>query len=589
MPRMHRTATLSRRLILMLPAALPMGCAGPLDRTAEEQFREELIAAQRQQLAARSAGTVEIVRTPSEVEQQLEEEGRIEVLDAMSGPQAYDQLTPEVIGPDLLGEEGAEIVRISLPEAIQQAVEHNLPLAVARLGPAIAETQVEAAEAAFDWLFFTDAEWSKLDTPQPAGSITGLSGDQRDERWSVTPGLSKPLYSGGRFDIQTSLSRIEEDPSFFITPSYYDADVLVSLTQPLLRGLGSDVNRAEIYLAENARRAEVENLKQTLLDLAFSVEQAYWDLVLAQQRVMIQSRLLERTIEDRNRLLPRIEFDVSPVRITEANSFVELRRADVIRAQAALRQASDALKRLINAPGMPLTDETLLIATDTPAETPISFNLSEAVTTAIRTRPELERALLDISDAAIRLRVADNALLPILDVRAAVGVNGIDSDNAGGAYDSLGQLEYIDYILSGRFEYPLGNRAAESLQTARRLEQQQAALNYRNLVQARVLEIKNALRAVLTTYQLIGATRAARRAAADSLRAIEEQEAAGVALTPEFLLDLKLRTQERLAEAELQEIEAITNYNTAIAAFYEAVGTLLDRNGIGYADDSAVD
>jgi outer membrane protein TolC len=94
--------------------------------------------------------------------------------------------------------------------------------------------------------------------------------------------------------------------------------------------------------------------------------------------------------------------------------------------------------------------------------------------------------------------------------------------------------------------------------------------------------VKSSLRDVLTSYELIGATRASRRAAADSLRAIEEQEAAGVALTPEFLLDLKLSTQQRLADAEIQEVQALTGYNTAISQLYQAMGTLLDRNQIEF-------
>jgi outer membrane protein TolC len=45
---------------------------------------------------------------------------------------------------------------------------------------------------------------------------------------------------------------------------------------------------------------------------------------------------------------------------------------------------------------------------------------------------------------------------------------------------------------------------------------------------------------------------------------------------------LKLDTQRRLAEAQIAEVEAQVNYNIAIAEFYRAMGTLLDRNGIDF-------
>ena len=53
-----------------------------------------------------------------------------------------------------------------------------------------------------------------------------------------------------------------------------------------------------------------------------------------------------------------------------------------------------------------------------------------------------------------------------------------------------------------------------------------------------------------------------------------------MALTPEFLLDQKLNTQQRLADAEVQEVRALSDYATAIAQLYQVTGTLLDRNGI---------
>ena len=53
-------------------------------------------------------------------------------------------------------------------------------------------------------------------------------------------------------------------------------------------------------------------------------------------------------------------------------------------------------------------------------------------------------------------------------------------------------------------------------------------------------------------------------------------------------MDLKLSTQQRLANAEIQEIQALTDYNTAIARFFQIIGTLLDHNGIEFQDPEGV-
>jgi outer membrane protein len=83
---------------------------------------------------------------------------------------------------------------------------------------------------------------------------------------------------------------------------------------------------------------------------------------------------------------------------------------------------------------------------------------------------------------------------------------------------------------------------------------------------------------------LIGATRAARRAAADNLRNLEVKERSGQALTPEFI-DQKLRSQDRVADAEMQEIQALTQYNASIAKLYQTMGTLLEHNKIELKPD----
>ena len=424
---------------------------------------------------------------------------------------------------------------------------------------------------------------SKLDTPQPNGSVPGLTGNTQAEDIQFSTGIRKPLISGGQITAQTNLNRSESIPSLLVgTNKYYDADVLVNLQQPLLRNFGADLNRSNIILAQNDRLAEAQLLRQRLLEVTAQVEQAYWNLVFAHQELLVRVRLRERSTEDRDRLIERKGYDASPVEITEANSFVELHRADVIRAREAVRVASDQLKRLINAPELPIAEETLILPVDRPADEPITFSLLDLVTTALSNRPEMKIALLDIKDSSIRQRVADNARLPLLNLAASVALNGVDIDNGEGAYNELGEADFIDYILGAEFEMPIGNRSAEGLYTQRTLERRATALVYQRQAQDVVLEVKNALRRVQTSYELIGATRAARRAAADSLRAIEVQEASGVALTPQFLINQKLSTQERLADAEVQEARALTDYHSALAVLYQSAGTLLEHNNIEF-------
>lgn len=571
------------RVLLLIGVLVVLGgCPSPLTRTTDEQLRDQMLNSYRRQIGAIAEGPIiELQHGQSSVLDDLETD-QLEELEQMSGWRTYEDM-PLELGPDLEGSTDPQVVEITLQRAVELAVQNNLNLQVARLRPAIAQTQVTRAEAVFDAVFFTNANYGKLDTPQPTGAIPGLSGNVQSEQFELETGIRKQLVSGGTATVETIISRNEQVPSINSVPRDYDADVLLSLEQPLLRGFGSDVNRAEIVIRQNERRIDVENLRSDLIELSAAVEEQFWRLFFAKQQLRIQLRLLERTIEDRDRLKARRPFDVSPVEVTEANSFVQRTRSDVIRARQALRVESDNLKRLINAPELPVTGETLLLPVDTPSTEPIQFSLLDAVESALRNRPELQVALLDIRNASVRQRVADNARLPLLDLAATVTFNGLSTNDAWDAYDNIGEGDFIDYILGAQFEMPIGNRDAEALYTQRLLERRGFILLYRDRAQEVVVEVKIALRDILSSYELIDSNYAFRLAAADNLRALEEKEEAGEALTPEFI-NLKLQAQQRLAEAELEEVRAQTDYNNAIAELYRSIGTLLERNGIAFSD-----
>jgi outer membrane protein TolC len=567
------------------------GCTHPLDRSLEQQLREQLAGSRRAHLDALTPGQViTTTRRPSEVEAELTDQRRRQ-LDAMSGPNAYGDMKLD-IGGDLVGNHDEPMVAITLQRAIREAVANNLTIQIARIQPAVTETQLRQAEAIFDASFFANVSWEKLDTPRPevsdAFSALGLGSSQSDST-SFTTGIRKPLTTGGQATVQTTLTNQWAMPSSFTADDsgfrYYSNSITMSVSQPLLRNFGTEVNRAQIEITENARREAVHDLHGRLLDLVQVVEEAYWNLVFQRQRLLIQQHLLTRTIDTRDRVKQRENYDATPAQITEANSFVESRRAELIRARQAVRRASDELKRLINTEDLHVADEMLLMPLESPADLAFEFSLLDSVTTALNHRPEVKRALLEISDASIRQRVADNQRLPLLNIIGTVRYNGV-GDSAGDTYSATGDAQFIDYLFGAEFEMPIGNREAQAAYRQRQLERRASVINYQRVAQDVVVEVKDSMREVTMDYELIGAERAARRAAAENVRALQEQEEAGEALTPEFS-DRKLRRLEALASAELRELQSLVDYQIAISNYYRTMGTLLEHNAIDFNDPLA--
>ncbi|XAM01165.1 TolC family protein [Phycisphaeraceae bacterium D3-23] len=598
-PRLKTAALLA--VVVGMPVALP-GCVTPFEKQTAQNLRDALLATHRAEVERMGGAELRpLDREPSAfreslnrvVERQREEgqlgpnEGGVDEqiahADEVSGAAAYLDIAPD-FGPDLAGRDEPELVSVDLESALQRAMANNLDARIARLNPVIAEHQVTQAESDFDTVVFSNLAWQKNDTPQPAGVVPGLSGNSQSETLQFQTGIRQTFEAGTQLTVQAQTQRSQQTPSVFGTPRFYDADVLVQLTQPLMRGFGTDVNRAGIVIAELAESQQVEQFRTTLLDLAVAVEQTYWQLAQARQALLIQQGLLERTVAMRDKLEPRVGFDLLQADLNEVNARVGQRRADVLRAQRNVRDLSDQLKRLINDVDLPVVGEQMLVPSDLPVDTPITISRLDEVTTALQHRPEMAVALLQIEDVDVRRLVADNNRLPILNLTASANFNGLDIDDGLAALEDTGDLDFIDYALGLEFERPWGNRDAEALYAQRSLERVQALDNYRRQAQIVTIEVKQAIRQVQEQYQLIGTTRETRRASALSLEVADVQLDQGGRQEETYTIrvDRVLARQDALAQAELAELQALTDYMNALSELRRATGTSLDHAGIDF-------
>lgn len=570
----------SRAILLSAVGLLVAGCEGPLGGYDAARLQRLVIADAQRQLPEEAGPPVaEDVAGDELTDAQRQE------LDKISGPGRYDMGRLDA-GTDLLGRQSAG-ASLSLDRAVTLAVGNNLRVHIARLIPAISGQQVTEAQAAFDFDLFGHLSYANVDRARQGanvGLLTLLPPQDTQKMTDADIGLRKRLQTGGAVSLSTGFThQNQQTPTVTGVPDPAAVtDVTLGVTQPLLRNAGSTVNRAQIVLAANRSARDQQSLREQVMAVIAEVSQAYWQVVHARHALAVRQRLLDDTVAIHQDLKARRELDASPLEIAQAASAVAVRRGELIVARRALRDASDALKQLLHAPDLPLVGEAVIEPTDRPIEQAEPTTLGQAIVTALRQRPEMARARLDMEDAWTRLQVADNQRLPKLDLTGQLSYQGLD-DDIGTSYDRLTDSHFIDWLIGLEFEQPIGNRAAKAAYERQRLARQAQALQYRHTAEQVILSVKQAMRALTSARQLIEINREARRAAADHLRAIEEREKSSSRLTPEFLLDLKLSAQHRLGEAELIESRVIVDYNIARARFLQATGALLDHHQIDLA------
>jgi outer membrane protein len=517
-------------------------------------------------------------------------------LDTSYMPQRSGVLAPPTTAPTTgpaLGEEPT--LHLTLQEAVQRAVNNNMDIRVAGYDPAMNADRVVEAEAAFDPTFFTSGSYEHsnrlnggtLATDFSASPIsTSLIPESDTDTYKLASGIKQDLETGGQVQAQYATSRIKTDPAQTQINPYWDNELSLQLTQPLLRNFGAETNTARITIARNDQRISLLDFRGKVEDTLFTIEQTYWQLVAAIGGVQIQEELLRQTVETAQLLAKRGAQDVTRVQTSQANLAVQQRRAQLIRQKTQVRDLSDKLKQLMNDPTLPVSSSVLILPRSTPLQTAIHFDLKEMIDSATEHRFELAQQALRIDTESVRSRVAKNNELPKLDAQGSIISQGLEQ-NFAGAVDSENQYNHLDYTLGLQFEVPIGNRAARAIYRRTLLGRLAAISQYRLIVDQVSLEVKIAYRNVQTTWDEMVSNRQARLAAADTLDALILREQQSEALTPTFV-QLKLDTQSKLADAARSEVEATTNYNLAVAQLERAKGTLLAYDNVMMEEDQTL-
>ncbi len=559
-------------LLLLAPALLlAPGCAGsPREDRYEEALRG--IAARQVRAATADAKTVRVEVGEPRVAEELR--SRLPELEALGGPASWEGREPDISrGLDGLP---PTVAPISLRDAVAAGALSNLGVRLLRVEAASAAEGVAREEAAFDVVFFAEGGVRRVDEPSLLPVIGGTpvgTSSRASDTARLSSGFRRRTETGGSLTLSGRMERVDSRTRGIS----YDPDAAwwtgaaFTARQALLRGAGREVNLAEADIARARAAASREVLQEDLLTVIGDVEQAYWDLSEAWSLVRIQQDLLDRGIETERVLAERRAFDADPAQGADARATVELRRADLVRAVRILRSSSDRLKYLMNHPDHPLSSETLLAAADMPGAAPVEFSLEESLRRAVAERPAVRRAVLDVEEARIRERVAGNGSLPRLDLVAEAGVTGLD-DDPGTSTGHLVNEDFVNYGAALELEIPLGNRAARADLRRAELAKDAAFLAYERTVREVAREVKDALRDLEAARSLLEATRNYRIAQTENLRALLLEEERRTALTPEFLT-LKFSRQERLASAQIREVNALAEWNRALAAWRRALGT----------------
>lgn len=485
------------------------------------------------------------------------------------------------------------MVTVKLDDLIEVAVRHAPDLARAKVDRSVAKGQAGAARRDQAWVFSANANFAR----------EGIGGDVvvdpltivATDKQSVSAGLGRRLPTGGTISLDLGFQR--EKKEYAISPDLLDAIGAIdqpaggtspaqtepvqefvtghqtfaslSLTQPLLRGIGSEValaaeNKADLAYSEATINAQLEAEKMVL-----SVVRAYWELAYASYEVDVRFEGLDLAQRQEKMTREEIRAGVAPATSLNAVIYeIAVREESKLTSQMAYEKKSLELRRIA---GLELGRRELVMR---PGEAFVVGNDEWDVRDVLARSKQANRRLVALGlrrrSAEIDVKVAKNGMLPQVDLSLSGGLlgAGTSADSAfanassGAGFQVMAGLK-VSWEISG---------AARSAHQAAVAQKTRVEVDRLDVERSIDTEVVSAVRNVTAARARVGLADRAIAVADDNVTA--ERAAFKAARSDNFKV---MQRQSDLIEARLRRGRAVADYHIAVAQLQYLSGMLLEQ------------
>ena len=458
---------------------------------------------------------------------------------------------------------------LTVEESVARALQKNFDLKIQGFSTEIAREAQNVANSAFEPTLTA----STTRTVSQPSTLTGAG--TRADFTNTRIGVNQLIASGATVQVSSSLDRSAYNPAASTLNPAFNSDVAITVTQPLLKGAGSDVTRAGIEHAKLGLTIANLNYRGRVLQVVHDTENAYSNLVFARGQLGVKRhslQLAERFFEEnKTRKLTGVatDLDVLSAEVGVANA-----RNGVLVAGQNVRNAEDALLALIGQFEFSTEIGTVSLAPD--EETLPTFDRSYQL--ARDNQPDYVATQNNIRQLELDANTAKNGSLPTLNLGGTLGFNGSDrsySNAIGRLPDGDGYNWQVDLALS----MPWGLHAdkARYRSAMAGLRQQQARLQ--QLEQNLMVQVRSAVRAVETDRQSVEIFAKATELAERQYELELARFKAGLSTSRQVL-----QTQDDLESARVNELQARVNLRTAFANLHQLDNSSIARYHIALAE-----
>ena len=490
-------------------------------------------------------------------------------------------------------DDGSKVLSISLRDVVERTLKSNIAIAVQDFQSKIKKEEIIEKKAEFDHNlsgeFNANSNRRQLSSTFSEPNVT----DDLNHLWQV--GVNKKFVTGTEYEVTYEAQRDTTNSLFSGLNPQYSSELILKITQPLLKGFGIDTNKKDIYIANNNLDISDYEFRDKVIEIVADAENIYWDLVFSIDDLKVKQQSIERARELEKRVKAQVEVGVlAPLEILQARSEVASREESVLDAEKSIQDNEDKIKNIINIPFDSADGNKNVHPLDRPKfviNQPV--NLDESVKLALTQRPDYLIMKKELDNKKILVKYNENQTYPSLDLVGSFGLNGISGNavaipeldagssksefggNFGHGVENMFNWEYRTWGMGFSVNYPLGNRAAKSRLSVSRLEVSQMLLDIKDKERNIILEVREAVRQINTDIKRVHAAKLSRQLAEEKLNAEEKKFEVGLSTSFQVL-----EFQTDLAEEQTNELQAVVDYNKSHIKLRKIIASTLDEYNI---------
>lgn len=524
-------------------------------------------------------------------------------IQSVAKPATNEDLPPLPLSPIEKAQKDGTALPISLKELTKMALQNNLDIAIQDTNEQLSQQKIFQAFGDYDPKLTGQLSLQKEKSASTSSYqfSTEKFNIRETASWNFT--FQQAVKTGGTFQVQWNSGRnYNNNTSTLFNPSY-SARALVQFSQPLLRNFKIDSTRKNIKMVNLDLKTSDSQFKQKVTDIIANIQSKYWDLVSAIKDYDIKRdsvRLAQITLRDNKK---KVQVGtLAPIEVTQAEFSLAQRELSLLTSEQQILSQENSLRQLVSNDRNAEIWTKVIVPTDSPEFSEYKIDLTTAIETALKNRPELEQLDIRLQQSDLDLMMTRNNKKWQLNLTGQFGSNGtagpkgyvkdtfgnllLDSSGnpipasrpalwggLGTAYKTVFTEGYTNWQVAIQLEIPLRTRSLDAQLAQQEITKRQQLMNRRNQEQQIQVEIRNAVQQLLTNRQQVATAEVQKRLAQEQLDGEVKRFEAG--LSENFRV---LDQQNNLASAENSYLVNLINYKKSIIALQKAMYTLLESS-----------